>query len=150
MARIAELEFPDELFYDAKERLWLRPAPGGEVTVGIDAGGHDALGAAVYLQLADPGRHLARGEALGSLEAEKMVRPLLAPVSGMLVAVNRAAMATPRLLSSDPYGGGWLFRIRASDWEDESRLLLFGSEAVTAWVKAELAVHPPRGASGRA
>lgn len=144
MPRIEEFEFPEDLFYDAREHLWLRPAREGErvlVTVGIDAGGQDALGEAVYVQLTPAGRSVARGEAVGSVEAEKMVRPLLAPVTGTLVEVNGAVVAAPRVLNTDPYGGGWLFRIEAADWEAERRGLLHGSEAVTAWVRAELATH---------
>ena len=140
MARIERFDFPDELFYDAQEHLWVRPAVDGLLSVGIDAGGQDALGDVVYLQLSDPGRKVARGDAIGSVEAEKMVRPLLAPVSGTLVEVNSALVAAPRPINTDPYGA-WLVRIEASDWEIEKVLLLHGAEAVSAWVSAELRAH---------
>lgn len=140
MASIEGFDFPDELFYDAKEHLWVRLAAEGPLSVGIDAGGQDALGDVVYLQLSEPGRKVGRGEAIGSVEAEKMVRPLLAPVSGTLREVNAALVAAPRPINTDPYGA-WLVRIEASDWEAERALLLHGPQAVSAWVSAELRAH---------
>ena len=147
MARIEGYDFPDGLWYDPREHLWLRPARQGDawlVTVGVDAVGQDALGEVVYIQLMEAGQAVARGKAMGSLEAEKMVRPVQAPVSGTIRDVNGALLAAPRLLNRDPYGQGWLFRIQAEDWEGEMGALLHGSEAVTAWVRAELEAHGER------
>ena len=141
MAKIEEFEFPDDLFYDAKEHLWLRPAAGGLVTVGIDAGGQDALGDVVYVQLTQAGRRIAGGEAIGSVEAEKMVRPLLSPLAGTLREVNSAVVAAPRLVNSDPYGAAWLFRIEADAWELERGRFLHDPGAVATWVRVELAAH---------
>ncbi len=141
MARIDGYDFPDDLWYDPREHLWLRPeraADGWLVAVGVDVVGQDALGEVVYVQLAEAGRAVARGEAVGSLEAEKMVRPVLAPLSGTVAAVNATVMATPRLLNRDPYGEGWLVRVRARDWEGEREDLLHGEAPVTAWIAAEL------------
>jgi glycine cleavage system H protein len=141
MSRIEGYDFPDDLWYHPREHLWLRPErEGGQwvVTVGVDAVGQDALGEVVYAQLMDAGRDVARGEAIGSLEAEKMVRPVLAPISGALSEVNAALMAAPRLLNSDPYTHGWLCRIRARDWEEERQELLHGEERVRPWIRAEL------------
>jgi glycine cleavage system H protein len=142
MARIEAYQFPAELWYDPREHLWVRvEADGTTLTVGIDAMGQEALGGVVYVELAGAGREVRRGEALGSLEAEKMVRPVLAPVSGTLVAANDAVVATPRLLNGDPYGGGWLVRIRPTRWAAECQELLHGDDAVTAWARAELERH---------
>jgi glycine cleavage system H protein len=146
---IAGYDFPDGLWYHPREHLWLRPeAPAAsvprEVTVGVDAMGVDALGHVVHVQLVEAGQAVRRGLAIGSLEAEKMVRPLVAPVSGRLVAVNDELLAAPRLLSADPYGRGWLVRIAAGAWEAESRDLLAGPEAVGAWARAELRAREER------
>lgn len=141
MPRIDGYDFPDDLWYHPREHLWLRPeraADGWLVTVGVDALGQDALGEVVYVQLTEAGRRVSRGEAIGSLEAEKMVRPVLAPLSGTVAAVNATVMATPRLLNRDPYGDGWMFRIGAGDWEGERVDLLHGEEGVMTWIAAEL------------
>ena len=141
MARIEGYDFPDDLWYYAREHLWLRPereAGRWIVTVGVDAVGQDALGEVVYVQLMEAGRAVVQGEAIGSLEAEKMVRPVLAPLSGTLTEVNGALVAAPRLLNQDPYDRGWLVRIRARNWEGERQGLLHGGEPVKAWISAEL------------
>jgi glycine cleavage system H protein len=141
VARIDGYDFPDDLWYHPREHLWLRPVrEGGQwiVTVGVDAVGQEALGEVVYLQLTEAGRAVARGEAVGSLEAEKMVRPVLAPLSGIVAAVNATVIATPRLLNQDPYGTGWIFRMRPRDWEAERQDLLHGEVRVTAWISSEL------------
>lgn len=144
---IERYEFPGDRWYDPGEHLWLAPARRGDrwvVTVGLDALGQEALGEVVYVQLAAPGLRVARGEAIGSLEAEKMVRPLLAPLSGTLVEVNQAVLGAPRLVNTDPYGAGWLCRLEADRWEPERADLLHGEAAVTAWVRAELAAYEER------
>ena len=141
MARVEGYDFPDDLWYDPREHLWLRPERKGDgwlVTVGVDASGQAALGEVVYIQLTEAGRAVARGEALGSLEAEKMVRPVLAPLSGVLEEVNGGLLAAPPLLNRDPYGQGWLFRILARSWDAERGELLHGEEPVTAWIRGEL------------
>jgi glycine cleavage system H protein len=148
MATVDGFEFPEGLWYDPAEHLWLAPgAPdaGGSraVTVGLDALGVEALGEVVYIQLVDPGGRVRQGEALGSLEAEKMVRPVVAPVSGLVTEVNALLLAAPRLLNTDPYGRGWLARIAAERWDAEAgRLLTAGP--VEAWARAELAAHRER------
>jgi glycine cleavage system H protein len=148
MARIEGYDFPDDLWYHPREHLWLRPErEGGRwiVTVGVDAVGQDALGEVVYVQLTEAGRAVGRGEAVGSLEAEKMVRPVLAPLSGTVAEVNAALMAAPRLLNQHPYDQGWILRMQARDWEGEREELLHGEERVRAWIIAELQAMKERG-----
>jgi glycine cleavage system H protein len=145
MARIDRYDYPGDLWYDAREHLWLCPARRDDgrwlVTVGVDALGQEALGEVVYVQLAEPGLVVARHQALGSLEAEKMVRSVLAPVAGRLVEVNVAVASMPRLVNTDPYGAGWLCRLLVDDWEQERAGLLHGDDAVTPWIRAELAAY---------
>jgi glycine cleavage system H protein len=141
MATVDAYEFPADRWYHPLEHLWCAvegAAPEPVVTVGVDALGAELLGEVVYVQLPPAGLAVRRGEALGSLEAEKMVRPLLAPVSGTVVAANEAVLATPRLLNRDPYGAGWLLRLRAERWDAERGDLLHEPAAVTAWARAEL------------
>ena len=157
MATVDEYELPADRWYDPREHLWVRPEPADVTTarvdgqagrsaraggmilrVGVDALGQALLGQVVYIQLVEAGVGVRRGEAVGSLEAEKMVRPVLAPVSGTIVAVNAAIVASPRLANTDPYGQGWFFRVRPTDWDAERPFLLHGDEAVTTWARAEI------------
>ena len=144
MATVERYDFPDDRWYDAREHLWVLPeaqtagATRTVASVGVDALGQELLGDVVYVQLPEPGAEVRRGDALGSLEAEKMVRPIVAPVSGTVLEANQAVLATARLLNREPYGDGWLFRIRASRWDEERRDLLHGEAAVTAWARGEI------------
>jgi glycine cleavage system H protein len=146
--RVAGYEFPADRWYEPREHLWIqrgRDGAEGLVTIGLDAVAQEALGEVVYVQLVEPGLVLARRDALGSLEAEKMVRPLLAPVSGAVGDVNRAVLGNPRLVNADPYGAGWLVRLRATRWEAEQAELLWGTGPVTAWIEAEVRADRERG-----
>lgn len=145
--QVDRYEFPRDRWYDGREHLWVEPSRRGEnwlVTIGLDALAQEALGEMVYVQLAEPGCAVSRGQAIGSLEAEKMVRPVLAPVSGTLVEVNEAVLGAPRLVNTDPYGAGWLCRLLADRWEHEQGELLHGDPAVTAWVRAEIQAYTER------
>jgi glycine cleavage system H protein len=138
MATVEAYEFPADRWYDPAEHLWVAPGMDGTLAVGVDALGAELLGEVVYVQLPAPGLAVVRGEAIGSLEAEKMVRPLLAPASGTVVEINEAVRAAPRLLNTDPYGAGWLVRLRAARWDAERAGLLHGDAAVAAWARAEI------------
>jgi len=145
MASVESYEFPADRWYDPREHLWVLPEGGAmaagpivEVRIGIDALGQALLGEVVYLELLEPGPEVRRGQVIGSLEAEKMVRPVVAPVSGFVFEVNAAARATPGLLNRAPYDAGWLVRIRAARWALERQELLFGEAAVSAWAQAEI------------
>lgn len=145
MPSVEGYDFPADRWYEPREHLWLRPEPVGAgpdagtvVTVGVDALGQELLGEVVYVELVEAGAEVRRGDALGSLEAEKMVRPVLAPVSGRVVEVNGAVAARPRLLNTAPYGEGWLFRVRAARWTEESADLVHGAAAILDWARAEV------------
>jgi len=114
------------------------PTANPVVTIGVDALGQELLGAVVYVQLVEPGTEVRRGEAMGSLEAEKMVRPVLAPVSGTVVEVNQAVLGEPSLLNRAPYADGWLVRLLATRWDEERTGLLHEAAAVVAWALAEI------------
>ena len=108
--------YPDDLLYTA-EHEWLR-TPGeheGSVRVGITHYAQDALGDIVYASLPEVGEVLEGGTPCGELESTKSVSDVYAPVSGEVVGRNEALDATPELVNSDPYGGGWLFEVVPSD-----------------------------------
>ncbi len=128
--------FPPELYYDRVTHVWARD-DGATVTIGLDALGLESLGDMAYLSLQASGVPVRRGEAIGSLEAAKMVGDLIAPVSGVIAARNEEVLRDPGLINRDPYRAGWLVQITPSDWARESAELVHGA-ALTAWVKAEV------------
>jgi glycine cleavage system H protein len=143
MATIDRFEFPDELYYDRTEHLWLRPETDG-LRIGLDAAGLDALGDVVHLALVSEGMAVRRGDPLGSVEAEKMVRPLLAPVSGTVIARNLAVLEDPRRITGDPYGAGWLLLLQPNHWPAEAQRLVHGPEVVD-WIQQEIAAYSRMG-----
>ncbi|MEU9510225.1 glycine cleavage system protein GcvH [Micromonospora sp. NPDC048170] len=84
-------------------------------TVGITAFAAAALGDVIYAELSEPGTHLAAGEVCGEVESTKSVAELYLPVGGEIVATNEAVVADPALIGADPYGAGWLLRVRLTD-----------------------------------
>jgi glycine cleavage system H protein len=108
--------YPDDLSYTS-EHEWVRD-PGeaeGSVRIGITDYAQDALGDIVYVSLPEVGDTVDAGSTCGELESTKSVSDIYAPVSGEVVARNDALDATPELVNSDPYAGGWLFEVVPSD-----------------------------------
>lgn len=135
--------FPSELYYDRSTHIWAR-ADGEVVTIGLDALGLESLGDMAYVSLHPVGVPVRRGEAVGSVEAAKMVGDLVAPVSGVIAAHNEAVLRDPGLINRDPYGEGWIIRLTPSDWAGESGELAHG-ETVKAWVEEEVQRYKKQG-----
>jgi glycine cleavage system H protein len=116
--------YPDDLKYTS-EHEWVR-TPGdsaGSVRVGITHYAQDQLGDIVYVSLPAVGDAVKAGAACGELESTKSVSDVYAPVDGEVVAVNESLDATPELVNSDPYGGGWLYDLVPSDEGSVAALL---------------------------
>jgi glycine cleavage system H protein len=114
------VDVPDELRY-SDDHEWLRP-DGGEGLVGITRYAADELGDVVFVELPAVGRTLARGETFGVIESVKTASDLYSPVSGEVIEVNGDLAGSPQLVNDEPYGGGWLIRLRLAD-PSESELL---------------------------
>ena len=101
---------PDDLFY-TKEHEWLRIAGDGG-TVGITDHAQKELGDIVYVELPKVGTKYDSGETFGSVESVKAVSELYIPVSGEVIEINETLGAAPEKINEDPYGNGWMIRIR--------------------------------------
>lgn len=116
--------YPEDLSYTS-EHEWVRD-PGeapGSVRVGITDYAQDALGDIVYVSLPEVGTSVTAGSPCGELESTKSVSDIYAPVSGEVVAVNEALDATPELVNSDAYAGGWLFEIVPGERDELGQLM---------------------------
>jgi len=107
---------PDDRSY-TEEHEWVLIAPGAAlpdtpVKVGITSVAAAALGDLVFLDLPEVGSTITTGETCGEVESTKTVSELFPPVGGTVTAVNAAAVDDPSLVTSDPYGEGWLFEVR--------------------------------------
>jgi glycine cleavage system H protein len=114
---------PEVLKY-TEEHEYVRSADSeNEVVVGITDYAQGELGDVVYVELPAVGDSFERMEVFGTIEAVKAVSDLYSPVSGEVVAVNEALEEDPALVNSDPYGEGWMVRLRVQDPSDLDELL---------------------------
>ena len=110
---MAEPNYPDELRYH-REHDWVR-ASGDEAVFGITWFAQDALGDVVYFDPPAVGDTVTADTSYGELESVKAVSDVYAPATGEVLEVNAAVVDTPELVNSDPYGDGWLLRVRLAD-----------------------------------
>jgi glycine cleavage system H protein len=113
---------PEELKY-TKSHEWVRIAPDGTVTVGITDHAQDLMGDMVFVDLADVGTKVDKGEDCAVVESVKAASDVYAPLSGEVVAVNEALATAPELINKDPYDQGWIFRLKPSDVAELDELL---------------------------
>ncbi|MBD0405367.1 glycine cleavage system protein GcvH [Flammeovirga sp. EKP202] len=115
------MNFPAELKY-TKDHEWLR-VEGEFAYIGITEFAQSELGDIVFVDITAEDEEVAEGEVFGSVEAVKTVSDLFMPVNGEVVGVNEAIDAAPELVNSDPYGEGWMIKIKLSDPTEVDGLL---------------------------
>jgi glycine cleavage system H protein len=113
--------YPDELQYYS-EHDWAR-IEGDQATLGITWFAQDALGELVHYEPPEEGAEIAKGAAYGEVESVKAVSDVIAPLSGVIIEVNQKIVGEPETVNEDPYGEGWLIRIRLSDASETDELM---------------------------
>jgi glycine cleavage system H protein len=118
-------EFPEGLFYDVERDVWVRRDEDGCVTLGMTDPAQAQCGKFVHLRFKAVGRTLQRGQSAATIESAKWVGPFPTPLTGEIVATNEAAFKQDILLANrDPYGAGWLVRLKPTRLEEEWPSLL--------------------------
>ena len=102
---------PTDLKY-ARSHEWLRQLPDGTVEVGISDHAQEALGDLVFVEVPEVGRTLAAGESCAVVESVKAASDVYCPVAGTVLAVNTKLATAPELINQEPYGNGWLMRLK--------------------------------------
>ena len=120
-----------DLAYEMSSHMWVDIRSDSTVRIGMDPLGLETAGTLAQLQFVEPGDSVARGEAFGSLEAEKFVGPLVAPLSGTIVAVNTAAMTDPGIVERSPYDDGWLVEMTPTALAREIETLARGADPIS-------------------
>jgi glycine cleavage system H protein len=116
-----DMNIPAELKY-TKDHEWVK-IEGDVAIVGITEFAQSELGDIVYVEIETIGETLNQEEVFGSVEAEKTVSDLFMPVSGEILEFNEALEGNPELVNSDPYGEGWMIKIKLSDASQYDELL---------------------------
>ncbi len=115
------MEIPEDLLY-TEEHEWIY-VEGDTAIVGITDYAQGELGDVVFVELPQVGDHVQQMEPFGSIEAVKTVSDIFAPVSGEVVEVNSNLEDSPQLINQDPYGEGWIIKIKMSDIKETEGLL---------------------------
>jgi glycine cleavage system H protein len=117
----ADESYPDDLRYH-REHDWAR-IEGDEAVLGITWYAQDALGELVHFEPPEAGSTVAKDSSYGEVESVKAVSEIIAPLSGEVVEVNQTVIDSPETVNEDPYGAGWLIRIRLTDPGEDENLL---------------------------
>ncbi|OAM91445.1 glycine cleavage system protein GcvH [Termitidicoccus mucosus] len=113
---------PADLKY-AKSHEWIRPGADGIATIGITEYAQSSLGDITYVQLPQPGAALKAGDSFGVVESVKAASDLYAPVAGTVVEVNAGLDSAPEKVNQEPYGGGWMLKLKIDDLAELDALL---------------------------
>jgi glycine cleavage system H protein len=117
---VAEL-YPDDLLYN-EDHDWAR-IEGGEAVLGVTWFAVDSLGELVHFEPPAPGASISKGSSYGEVESVKAVSDLISPLSGEVLEVNATVVGAPETVNQDPYGQGWLIRIRLTEPDEAGTLL---------------------------
>ena len=115
------MNYPDNLRY-TKEHEWIR-IQGDEAVIGITDFAQHELGDIVYVEIETVGKDLNEGDVFGTVEAVKTVSDLFLPVAGVITEVNPNLNSNPELVNSDPYGEGWMVRMKLANPADAEQLM---------------------------
>ncbi|MBM4220438.1 MAG: glycine cleavage system protein GcvH [Gammaproteobacteria bacterium] len=107
-------QVPQDLRY-TDDHEWVRAESDGSVVIGVTDHAQHQLGELVYVELPDAGRKVARGDAMAVVESTKAASDVYAPLAGVVIEGNPALAGQPELVNTDPYGEGWLLRLRPDD-----------------------------------
>lgn len=135
MVVIRGCDLPEELYYDVEKHVWAKPLGAEGVLVGMTDIAQKLAGKILYATVKKAGKVIERGKSAATIETEKWVGPLPLPLTGELVEANELLKADPTLINQDPYGRGWVIRIKPTKLEAELGELLTGTAAIEAYRK---------------
>ncbi len=116
------METPEDLKY-TREHEWVQDNGDGTATIGITDFAQGELGDIVFVELEEEGFEVEKDDVIGTVEAVKTVSELYAPLSGEISEINESLEEEPEVVNSDPYGGGWMIKIKMSDESELEDLL---------------------------
>lgn len=116
------MNYPNDIRY-TKEHEWIRDNGDGTATVGVTDFAQGELGDIVFVELNDEGTELEQDDSFGTVEAVKTVSDLYAPVAGSIAEINAELEEHPELVNDDPYGKGWMIKMKVNDAKDIEKLM---------------------------
>jgi glycine cleavage system H protein len=128
MATVRGCELPDDLLYDVENNIWYRDNGDGTVTIGMTAVAAAMAGQLVAYTPKKVGRSVKPGKSCATIESGKWVGPAKLASGGEVVEVNDALSGDPSLANAEPYGAGWLVKVKPDDWDGAKAGLTPGSD----------------------
>lgn len=132
MAEVNGCNIPEDLYYVVQEHVWARP-DGDVVTVGMTDVAQSLAKGIIAVTAKAVGKRIVKGKSVATVESGKWVGPVPSPVNGELIEVNAAVVKSPGTINADPYGDGWIAKLRADDWAADSADLATGAEGVEVY-----------------
>lgn len=136
MATANGCNIPDDLYYLVDKHVWVRVEADGAITVGITDVAQHLAGKVIAVSLKKAGKVLGKGQSAGTVESGKWVGPVQVPVGGELVEVNDTLKSNPGLINQDPYGAGWIVKLKPADWDAERQDLVTGADGIAAYQRS--------------
>jgi glycine cleavage system H protein len=133
MASVKNCNLPDDLHYNVENNVWVRKEPDGTVTVGMTAYACALAGEVVAYTPKKVGRTVDLNKSCATVESGKWVGPVKTPIAGGVTAVNDAVSAKPGTINKDPYGEGWLVKLKPSNLDAEIGALVTGAAIAPAF-----------------
>ncbi len=128
-----DYRFPIELRY-SKEHEWVRVLDDGTALIGISDYAQDQLHELVYVELPQVGKDVSQSEVIGTVESVKAVSDIYSPISGVIIEVNEELQNSPELINQDPYGRGWIVKIKPKNLDSDLKRLM-DAEAYRRYVE---------------
>jgi glycine cleavage system H protein len=132
LATVANCNIPDDLWYLVEKHVWARQED-GLVVVGLTDVAQNLAKNIISVTPKAVGRRIGQGKSVATVESSKWVGPVPSPVEGELAEVNEALATDPGILNREPYGAGWIAKVRAETWDPAAAGLVTGDEGVAAY-----------------
>ena len=132
MATVSNCDLPEDLYYVVEKHVWARHED-GVVTVGLTDVAQNLAKGIISVSPKKVGRTVEAGKSVATVESSKWVGPVPCPVKGEIIEVNDAAVSDPGLVNREPYGGGWIAKVRPQDWAGDSAGLATGEAGIAAY-----------------
>lgn len=132
MATVANCNIPDDLWYLVEKHVWARQED-DLVVVGLTDVAQNLAKSIISVTPKAVGRRIGQGKSVATVESSKWVGPVPSPVEGELAEVNEALATDPGILNREPYGAGWIAKVRPETWEPAAVGLVTGDEGVAAY-----------------
>jgi glycine cleavage system H protein len=128
MPSVKNCNLPDDLYYSVENNVWVRKEADGTVTLGMTAYACALAGEVVAFTPKKVGKGIDQNKSVATVESGKWVGPVKTPVTGEVIAVNDALAGSSKTINADPYGAGWMVKMKPSAWDAEAASLVTGAQ----------------------